>query len=87
MGLRRSTMFPGPSELIIILIIAVLVFGPKKIPEIMSSLGKGIRIFKKSMESEDMPPSPSQSEHSPPAPEQLISQDYHTPPGEKTGTQ
>ena len=37
----------GPQELIVILIIALLVFGPKKLPEIGKSLGKGMREFRK----------------------------------------
>ncbi len=37
---------PGPLELILILLIVLLVFGAKKLPEIGRSLGKGIREFK-----------------------------------------
>jgi sec-independent protein translocase protein TatA len=37
----------GPSELWIILIIVIILFGGSKIPEIMKGLGKGIREFKK----------------------------------------
>jgi len=36
----------GWAEVIIILIVAVLIFGPKKIPELGSSLGKTLRGFK-----------------------------------------
>lgn len=36
----------GPMELIIILLIVVLLFGGRKIPEIAKGLGKGIREFK-----------------------------------------
>ena len=36
----------GMPELILIFIVALLVFGPKKLPEIGKSLGKGIREFK-----------------------------------------
>lgn len=36
----------GPGELILILIVALIVFGPGKLPEIGSALGKGIREFK-----------------------------------------
>jgi sec-independent protein translocase protein TatA len=39
----------GPMELIIIGIIALLVFGPKKLPELGSGLGKAIRDFKSAM--------------------------------------
>ncbi len=37
----------GPSELWLILIIVIILFGGSKIPEIMKGLGKGIREFKK----------------------------------------
>jgi sec-independent protein translocase protein TatA len=37
----------GPAELILIFVIALLVFGPKKLPEIGRSVGKAIREFKK----------------------------------------
>jgi sec-independent protein translocase protein TatA len=36
----------GPMELIVILVIALLVLGPKKLPEAGRSVGKGIREFK-----------------------------------------
>lgn len=54
-------MMPGPWELILILLIVVMVFGAKRIPEIMGGLGKGIRSFKKSMEIDDEPSAPSQT--------------------------
>lgn len=38
---------PGPTEIIIILVIVVLLFGGRKIPELMKGLGKGISEFKK----------------------------------------
>jgi|SRR5688572_20530369 len=37
----------GFQELLIIFVIALLVFGPKKLPELGKSLGKGLREFKK----------------------------------------
>jgi TatA/E family protein of Tat protein translocase len=40
---------PGPTELIVILILVLVLFGAKRIPEIAQGLGKGIREFKKSM--------------------------------------
>jgi sec-independent protein translocase protein TatA len=39
----------GPMELIIIAVIALLVFGPKKLPELGSGLGKAIKDFKSAM--------------------------------------
>ena len=37
----------GPTELIIIFVIILLIFGGKKLPELAKGLGKGIREFKK----------------------------------------
>jgi sec-independent protein translocase protein TatA len=39
----------GPTELILILLIVVIIFGAKKLPELGKSVGEGIRNFKKSM--------------------------------------
>jgi len=36
----------GPMELIVVLVIALVVLGPKKLPEVGKSLGKGMREFK-----------------------------------------
>jgi sec-independent protein translocase protein TatA len=61
----------GLPEIIMIGAAALLVFGPKRLPELAKSLGKGIRDFKKALEgggaeeaeSEKLPPA-SQPEHS-----------------------
>ena len=39
----------GPMELIIVLVIALIVLGPKKLPEVGRSLGNGMREFKDSI--------------------------------------
>ena len=57
-------MFEGlfqPMHLLIILAVGVLVFGPKKIPELGKGLGEGIRGFKDAMKtaSEPTPPPPA----------------------------
>ncbi len=36
----------GPPELILLLVLAVLLFGPKRLPEIGDALGKSIKSFK-----------------------------------------
>ncbi len=36
----------GPLEILVVLIIALIVFGPKRLPELGSSLGRGIREFR-----------------------------------------
>jgi len=40
----------GPWEIGIVLVLALLIFGPKKLPDLGSSLGKSIRGFKKGMQ-------------------------------------
>jgi sec-independent protein translocase protein TatA len=42
----------GPTELIIVLVIALIVIGPKRLPEVGKSLGKGMREFKDSLSGE-----------------------------------
>jgi sec-independent protein translocase protein TatA len=39
----------GPMELIVVLVIALMVLGPKKLPEVGRSVGKGLREFKDSV--------------------------------------
>lgn len=40
---------PGPLEIIVILLVVLLLFGAKRLPEIGRALGDGIREFKKSV--------------------------------------
>jgi TatA/E family protein of Tat protein translocase len=44
----------GLQELVIILVIALLIFGPTKLPQIGSGLGKAIRDFRKDVSSDDL---------------------------------
>lgn len=47
---RRSKMFGlGLPEMIIVLVVGLLVFGPSKLPSLGKSLGEAIRGFKKSV--------------------------------------
>ena len=39
----------GPMELVIVLVIALLVLGPKRLPEAGRAIGKGMREFKESL--------------------------------------
>ena len=43
----------GPLELIVVLIIALIVLGPKRLPEVGRSVGKGMREFKDAISGED----------------------------------
>jgi sec-independent protein translocase protein TatA len=47
----------GAFEIILILAVVVLLFGGKKIPELMKGLGKGIKEFKDASKGEDEKPS------------------------------
>ena len=52
-------MFEGlfqPTHLLVIFGIALLVFGPKKLPELGKGIGEGIRGFKAAMKTEDEKP-------------------------------
>jgi TatA/E family protein of Tat protein translocase len=46
----------GMPELIVILVIALLVVGPKKLPDVGKSIGEAIRGFRRAMNEPDKPP-------------------------------
>jgi sec-independent protein translocase protein TatA len=52
----------GPWELAILLIVVLLVFGPKRLPEMGKSLGKGMREFKNSISGKDDEERPAPAE-------------------------
>jgi sec-independent protein translocase protein TatA len=69
----------GPLEIIVVLIIALIVFGPKRLPELGRSLGRGIREFRGSVsgdhDDDERPTSPQEiepGEREPVAPEQPV---------------
>ena len=53
--LRRMPFGIGATELVILLLVILLVFGPKRLPEMGRSLGRGMREFKDSISGEDRP--------------------------------
>ncbi|GGS04696.1 twin-arginine translocase TatA/TatE family subunit [Deinococcus sedimenti] len=66
----------GPAELLVILLVALVVFGPRKLPELGKSLGAGLREFRRSTQGlkedfegsmRDTPPGPApvQTIHAP----------------------
>ena len=68
---------PGPLELIVILVIALLILGPGKLPDVGAALGKSIREFRKAasdvqeaarVDTSPQPPSSTPSPTAPPAP-------------------
>ena len=46
----------GPMEIVAILVVVVLLFGSKKIPELAKGLGQGIRNFKESLKGDEQRP-------------------------------
>jgi sec-independent protein translocase protein TatA len=44
---------PGPLEIVILLVIVLLIFGPKRLPDLGRSLGRGMREFKESVTGKD----------------------------------
>lgn len=67
---------PSPEKLVIVLMIALIILGPKRLPEVGRSLGKGLREFKDGISghgSEPPDPAPAESlpqvsSFTPPAP-------------------
>ena len=62
----------GPLELVIVLVIVLVIFGPKKLPGLGRSLGTGMREFKDSItgKDDDDKPSIGSSDDGPTTPEQ-----------------
>jgi len=54
----------GPQELILVLLIVIIIFGARKLPDLGRSLGEGIRNFKKSISHKDNEP-PSDKDNPP----------------------
>jgi len=55
----------GPLEIAIVLVIVLVIFGPKRLPELGKSMGKGIREFKGSLSMDDKDEIPAESSHAP----------------------
>jgi sec-independent protein translocase protein TatA len=45
-----------PTHLLFVLVVALIVLGPKRLPEVGRSLGKGLRDFKSALGGEEQPP-------------------------------
>jgi sec-independent protein translocase protein TatA len=57
----------GPTELIIVLVIVLIIFGPKRLPGLGRSLGTGMREFKDSITSKDRDDEDDEDEEARPA--------------------
>ena len=59
----------GPMELVLILGVALLLFGGRKLPELAKGMGEGIKNFKNALREDPPPPPPPVAPHTPdPAP-------------------
>jgi sec-independent protein translocase protein TatA len=58
-------MFDSPMHLLILAVVILVLFGGKKIPEMMKGLGQGVREFKDGMRG-DPPPQPPAAAPAPP---------------------
>lgn len=47
-----TLLFIGTNEILLIVVLALLLFGGKKLPELMRGLGQGVNSFKKGMKEE-----------------------------------
>ena len=74
---------PGPLEIIIILVIVLIVFGPKRLPDLGRSLGRGMREFKDSVSGVDDRPTATPPEL-PPAASEPTRAEAEPVPAEKT---
>jgi sec-independent protein translocase protein TatA len=62
----RCPMWDSPMHLLIIAIVILVLFGGRKIPEVMKGLGQGVREFKEGMRG-DAPPAQASQPVNPPA--------------------
>ena len=56
----------GFGEILVILVLALLFFGPSKLPQLGSSLGEAIRGFKRGLNAVDEEPEPASKKQLPP---------------------
>lgn len=63
-GFVPMIVFPhvGPMELVVILALALIIFGPGKLPQVGRAIGKAAREFKESISPPAQPQSPSQED-------------------------
>ncbi|HEX3683666.1 MAG TPA: twin-arginine translocase TatA/TatE family subunit [Bryobacteraceae bacterium] len=55
LGMMALLMFNSPTDILVVLLVFVVLFGGKKIPELAKGLGQGIRNFKGAVKSDEEP--------------------------------
>ena len=76
----------GPTELIIILAIVLLLFGSRKLPDLARSLGKSSREFKKGLSEADKEDDQDDATPAPPAAEAPATDPANPPPPQGAAT-
>ncbi|MET9376983.1 Sec-independent protein translocase subunit TatA [Streptomyces sp. NPDC003035] len=79
----------GPTEIILILVVIILLFGAKKLPDMARSLGKSARILKseaKAMKSDDQQSAAPAEPPTPGAPDQAAPRTIQAAPGDVTSS-
>jgi len=72
----------GPLEIAVVLVIVLIIFGPKRLPELGQSMGRGIREFKDSISGDKDKDSPEEKRR-----ELQASESQPTPPATATTTE
>jgi sec-independent protein translocase protein TatA len=70
----------GPLEIAVVLIIVLIIFGPKRLPELGKSVGHGIREFKNSISGESDKDSPEEKQRELQASQQVQASQPQPPP-------
>ena len=65
MGILLEGLFFSPTELLLILGVVLLLFGGKKIPEVMGGIGSGIKNFKQALKEDDQESKPANNSATP----------------------
>lgn len=73
----------GIWEILILLLVVLLVFGPKRLPEMGRSLGRGMREFKDSISGKDEPDDDFRRSELPPPEQPIGTQTTTAPPRER----
>ena len=73
----------GPLEIAVVLIIVLIIFGPKRLPELGKTMGNGIREFKNSISGDSDQDSPEEKRRELQASESQPTQPAATAPAEK----
>jgi sec-independent protein translocase protein TatA len=70
-----------PTHLLFVLVVALLVLGPKRLPEVGRSLGRGLRDFRNAMSGDEEPDRVEAAAPQPAPPTQPVAETKQAPPG------